>query len=78
MKKIPKLTQRQLASNHHDIYIGLVGNVGYISIIDNGLYPDDDERTYRRDMGHNTMTIPLMTREELTNLHTAIGEVLNN
>jgi hypothetical protein len=77
MKQILKLAQRQVVSNHHDIHISLIGNTGCISITDNGLYPDDDSRTHKRDMGHNTMIIPRMTREELTELHNAIGEVLN-
>lgn len=65
-------------SNGHIVSIGLTGDIGYISITDNGLYPDDDSRTRRRDMNFNTIMIPLMTREDLKDLHTAIGEVLRH
>jgi hypothetical protein len=75
---IYKLAQRQIVSNHHDISVSMSGNVGCISITDNGLYPDDDSRTHRKDLNFHTMTVPLMTREELKRLHTAIGEVLKN
>jgi hypothetical protein len=78
MANLHKLAQRQIVSNHHNISVGLTGNVGYISITDNGLYPDDDSRSHRRDLNFHTMMVPLMTREELKNLHTAIGEVLKN
>ena len=73
-----KLAQRQVVSNHHDIHVSLIGNIGSISITDNGLYPDDDSRTHRRDLNFNSMMVPLMTREDLKDLHTAIGEVLKN
>ena len=78
MEKQLKLAQRQVFSNHHDFCISLIGNLGYISITDNGLYPDDDSRTERRNLNFNTMAIPLMTRKDLKDLHTAIGEVLKN
>lgn len=78
MKTGQKLAQRQIVSNDHNISVGLTGNVGYISITDNGLYPDEDSRSHRRDLNFHTMMVPLMTREELKNLHTAIGEVLKN
>lgn len=73
-----KLAQRQVVSNHHVIDVSLIGDVGMISITDNGLYPDDDSRTHRRDMGYNTMMIPTMSREALKDLRTAIDEVLKN
>ena len=76
--KQPKLAQRHVVSNHHNIYVSLIGNIGSISITDNGLYPDDDSRTHRRDLNFHTMTIPLMTREDLKDLYVAIGEVLKN
>lgn len=73
-----KLAQRQVFSNHHNISIGLTGNLGYIEISDNGLYPDNDSRTHRRDLGFNTMLVPLMTRQDLEDLKIAVEEVLNN
>jgi hypothetical protein len=75
-KKLPKLAQRQINSNGHNVYVSLVGNVGCISIEDNNLYPDSDSRSERRNLNYHTMMIPLMTREDLKDLHTAIGEVL--
>jgi hypothetical protein len=73
-----KLAQRQVMSNHHVIDVSLVGDVGMLSITDNGLYPDDDDRTHRRDMGYNSIMIPIMSRETLKDLRTAIDEVLKN
>lgn len=78
MKKTQKLAQRTLNSNSHNISIGLIGNIGYLTIIDNGLYPDDDSRTERRNLGYNSMMVPLMTRENLKDLKEAISEVLKN
>lgn len=77
-KKLPKLAQRETVSNGHTIYVGLTGNIGYISIEDRNLYPDDDSRTERRNLGHNNMMVPCMTREDLKDLRTAIDEVLKN
>jgi len=77
-KKQQKLAQRQVYANGHNVYIGLTGDIGYISIEDNNLYPDHDSRSERRNLNYNTMMIPLMTREQLKDLHTAIGEVLKN
>lgn len=76
--KQPRLAQRDVISNHHIINVSLVGDVGMISITDNGLYPDDDSRTHRRDLGFNSMMVPLMTRQELKDLKIAIEEVLKN
>ena len=73
-----KLAQRQTYSNGHIVSVGLTGNVGYISIEDNKLYPDEDSRAKRRDLGYNIIMIPLMTREELIDLRIAIDEVLKN
>ena len=73
-----KLAQRQTYSNGHIISIGLTGNIGYISIEDNNLYPDNDSRADRRNLQFNKIMIPLMTKEDLKDLHTAIGEVLKN
>ena len=73
-----KLVQRQVISNHHEIHVSLIGDIGSISITDNGLYPDDDSRTHRRDLNYHRMMVPLMTRENLKDLHIAIGEVLKN
>ena len=73
-----KLTQRQTYSNGHIISIGLIGDIGDISIEDNNLYPDSDSRAKRRDLQFNRIMVPLMTRQDLKNLHIAIGEVLKN
>jgi len=78
MAKISKLAQRQVVSNHHDIHVGLTGDIGYISITDNGLYPDNDSRTHRRDLNFHTIMVPLMTRQQLKDLKIAIEEVLKN
>lgn len=73
-----KLAQRQVYLNQHIINVGLTGNVGYISIEDNGLYPDEDSRTHRRDLGFNSIMIPQMTRQQLKDLRKSIKEVLKN
>ena len=73
-----KLAQRQSYANGHTISVGLTGDIGYVSIEDNNLYPDDHSGSKRRDMNFNRMMVPLMTREQLKDLHTAIGEVLKN
>lgn len=65
----PKLVQRSLKSNHHTIEIGFAGNIGYISIEDSRIYPD--EEPYSR-----VMMIPLLTKEDLIDLQIAISEVL--
>jgi hypothetical protein len=70
-----KLIQRQTYANGHLVSIGLTGDCGYISIIDNNLYPDEDSRAERKD---NRIMIPLMTREQLNDLRIAIDEVLKN
>jgi hypothetical protein len=73
-----KLAQRQSYSNGHIISIGLTGDIGYISIEDNNLYPEGDSRSDRRDLQFNRIMVPLMTREHLTDLKIAIEEVLKN
>jgi len=78
MAKTQKLAQRQTYANGHIMSIGLTGDIGYVSIEDNNFYPDEDSRSERRDLNFNRIMIPLMTREQLKNLHTAIGEVLKN
>jgi hypothetical protein len=78
MAKTSKLAQRQAYANGHMIGVGLTGDIGYVSIEDNNLYPDGDSRADRRDMNFNRIMVPLMTREQLKELHTAIGEVLKN
>ena len=78
MSKESKLAQRTLSVNGHDVSVGLTGNVGYLSIADRNLYPDEDSRADRRDLNFNSLMIPLMTREQLKDLHIAIGEVLKN
>jgi hypothetical protein len=78
MAKTSKLAQREAYANGHNISIGLVGDIGYVSIEDNNLYPDGDSRADRRDMNFNRMMVPCMTREQLKDLHTAIGEVMKN
>jgi len=77
-KKLPNLAQRVTYANGHKVYVGLTGNIGYISIEDGNLYPDDDSGSDRRNAGFNTMMIPCMTRQQLKDLHTAINEVLKN
>lgn len=76
--KQPRLAQRQTISNGHTISVGLIGNIGYVSIEDRNFYPDSDNRSERRDLGYNTMTVPLMTRNDLIDLRTAIDEVLKH
>jgi len=79
MSNSTKLAQRSLQFKQHRVDIGLNGDYpGYISIEDTGLYPDDDSRTHRREQGFNTIMIPLMTRQDLKDLKTAIKEVLKN
>lgn len=73
-----KLAQRQIVSKGHIISIGLTNNIGYISIEDNNLYPENDSRYQRRDLMFNKLMIPLMTREDLKDLKIAIEEVLKN
>ena len=73
-----KLAQRLLNINGHDVSVGLTGDIGYISITDRNLYPDNDSRSVRRDMGFESQMIPCMTREDLKNLKIAIDEVLKN
>jgi len=78
MARVSKLAQRQTYSNGHLICVGLTGDIGYVSIEDNNLYPEGDSRADRRDMNFNRIMVPVMTREDLKDLHTAIGEVLKN
>ena len=78
MARVSKLAQRQTYSNGHQICVGLTGDIGYVSIEDNNLYPEGDSRADRRDMNFNRIMVPVMTREDLKDLHTAIGEVLKN
>lgn len=78
MAKQFKLAQRQTYANGHNIFVGLTGDIGYISIEDNNFYPEGDSRADRRDNNFNRMMIPLMTREQLKALHIAIGEVLKH
>jgi hypothetical protein len=73
-----KLAQRQSYSNGHIISIGLTGDIGYISIEDNNLYPNRHSGAERRTLGFNRIMVPLMTREHLTDLKIAIEEVLKN
>jgi hypothetical protein len=73
-----KMAQRQTYSNGHLVSVGLVGDVGYISIEDNNIYPDEDSRAERRDKMFNKIMIPLMTRADLNELCIAIDEVLKN
>lgn len=77
-QKQHKLAQRQINAKGYEICVGLTGDLGYITIEDRNLYPDGDSRADRRDAGFNTMMVPLMSREDLKDLHTAIGEVLKN
>ena len=78
MNKHSKLAQRITYANGHKIYVGLTGDVGYLSIEDNNRYPDGHSGADRRNMNFHTLMVPCMTREQLKDLHTAIGEVLKN
>lgn len=76
--RLPQLAQRQAWANGFTTSIGLTGDIGYLSIDDRNFYPEEDSRARRRELGYNTMMIPCMTRQQLKELHTAIGEVLKN
>jgi hypothetical protein len=78
MVKQHKLAQRESYSKGYVISVGLTGDIGYITIEDKNLYPESDSRYQRSELGYNLMMIPLMTREDLKDLHTAIGEVLKH
>ena len=78
MVKKLKLAQRNISVKVYYIGVGLVGDVGYIEITDNNIYPDNDSRAERQDKHFNTMMIPLMTRTQLKELNVAIKEVLKN
>ena len=73
-----KFEHRDIYVSGHRVDIGLTGNVGYIDITDNQLYPENDERAKRLELGYNRMMIPLMTRKDLKRLKVAIKEVLKN
>jgi hypothetical protein len=78
MAKQFKLAQRQTYAKGHIISVGLIGDVGSISIEDNNFYPEGDSRADRRDNNFNRIMVPLMTREDLKELYIAIGEVLKH
>jgi hypothetical protein len=78
MAKEFKLAQRNISVKGHYIGVGLTGDVGYIEITDNNIYPDSDSRAERQNQNFNTMMIPLMTRKQLKELKVAIKEVLKN
>lgn len=78
MPKETKLAQRNISVRGHYIGVGLIGDIGYIEITDNNIYPDNDSRAERQNQNFNTMMIPLMTREQLKELKVAIKEVLKN
>ena len=73
-----KLAQRNISVRGHYIGVGLTGDIGYIEITDNNIYPEGDSRNDRQEQNFNTMMIPLMTREQLKELSVAIKEVLKN
>jgi hypothetical protein len=73
-----KLAQRIISVNGQDISVGLTGDIGYMCITDRNLYPEDDSRSVRRDMGFETHMISNMTRGDLTRLKIVIDEVLKN
>jgi hypothetical protein len=74
-----KLAQRTITTSGYDVSVSLIGDeCGMISITDRNLYPDSDSRAVRRDLGYETMMIPLMSREDLKDLRIAIDEVLKN
>ena len=78
MENRHKLAQRQLSINGHYVSVGLTGDIGYIVITDNNLYPEGDSRYDRREQNFNSMMIPFMTRAQLKELNVAIKEVLKN
>ena len=78
VKKVSKLEQRQTYANGHNISVGLIGDIGHISIEYNNFYPEGDSRADRRDNNFNRIMVPLMTREDLKELYIAIGEVLKH
>jgi hypothetical protein len=73
-----KLAQRDVYVNGYHVTVGLVNNIGYISLRDGNLYSEGDSRDDRHNLGFDTMMIPLMTREDLKSLRIAIDEVLKN
>ena len=73
-----KLVQRIISCQGHDVVVGLDSNIGYMSITDRNLYPDEDSRSHRRDQGFDSMMIPMMTREDLLSLRDCISEILES
>jgi hypothetical protein len=67
-----KLAQRQTYSNGHIVSVGLTGNVGYISIEDNKLYPDEDSRAKRRDLGYNIIMMKFASAAVLAMLASSV------
>ena len=65
MTKQSKLVIRQNSFNGHTVSVGLTGDVGYIKITNNNLYPNSHSGSKRKDMNFNTMMIPPMTREQV-------------
>lgn len=70
--KKQKLAQSQVFSKGHIISVGITGNIGYVSVQDRNLYPDNDSRSER----DREFMVPLMTREDLKDLRNAIDDVL--
>lgn len=73
-----KLAQRQLILSSYTVNISLIDNSGYIYMRDNGLYPDEDSRSLKKELGFNNTIIGPISRESLKNLKIAITEVLKN
>lgn len=51
MAKQPKLEIRQTYCKGHDISVSLIGDLASLTITDNRLFPDEDSRTERRNLG---------------------------
>jgi|688.fasta_scaffold00478_107 hypothetical protein len=73
-----KFVQKQIVLGTYLINIDLINNTGYVSMMDNAIYPKEDSRATKRDLGFNTTTIGPITRKGLKDLKIAIEEVLKN
>jgi hypothetical protein len=77
-KKQPKLAIRKARTKGHEFCITLISDSGSFTVSDTRIFPDEDNRSERRNLGYDTMTISEMTRQDLKSLKTAIKEVLKN
>lgn len=60
------------------VIISLNKNLGFINIMDGALYSDNDSRSKRYELGHNSILIPAMKREELEKLRDNLNKILDN